>query len=248
MSSSVSGAAKGVLKAAMKSPSLKKGSNKASVATRSVGGAAAKASGTSSAVGKNSSSRLPAGDKKQLTDSLYFLHVPELRSLLADTLKISDKGTKKLLVQRIVQYLDTQQVLTKPAFPFGVTAAAFGEKIASTTPTSPDHVMVQGIYKNDLLHREYFQTLIGADFHFTARGLDWLEEKWLSGKTPTYGEFARYWKESADAGHLNKDTLQYNQFQVKHKGQTAAWITAEWEKLRAAEKKKAVGLVQKWKW
>jgi hypothetical protein len=37
------------------------------------------------------------------------------------------------------------------------------------------------------------KTLIGPHFHYTAFGIDWLNDRWMMGNPPTYQEFATYW-------------------------------------------------------
>ena len=54
--------------------------------------------------------------------------------------------------------------------------------------------MLAGAYKNDLKTRLFFKELVGPHFHFTAYGIDWLEEHWYKGKPPTYNEFAVFWQ------------------------------------------------------
>jgi hypothetical protein len=44
------------------------------------------------------------------------------------------------------------------------------------------------IIKNNL-------STLGDHFHFTAFGIDWLEEKWTQGLPPTYLEYANMWQE-----------------------------------------------------
>ena len=54
-------------------------------------------------------------------------------------------------------------------------------------------LMLKGAYKNDLKTRLFFKQLIGEYFHFTAFGIDWLNDRWMEGKPPTYQEFAEMW-------------------------------------------------------
>ncbi|MCK4934460.1 MAG: hypothetical protein KAR79_02625 [Simkaniaceae bacterium] len=64
-----------------------------------------------------------------------------------------------------------------------------------TYPIDENGLMLKGVYKNDLKTRLFFKRLIGSYFHFTAFGIDWLNERWMEGKPPTYCEFAQMWKE-----------------------------------------------------
>jgi hypothetical protein len=80
-----------------------------------------------------------------------------------------------------------------------------------------DTLMLFGSYKNDLKTRIFFKNWIGQHFHFTARGIDWLKSRWLSGNPPTYLEFSEFWQEdylrSQLEGNPNpKIELRYNNF------------------------------------
>ena len=55
--------------------------------------------------------------------------------------------------------------------------------------------MLKGNYKNDLKTRLFFKKIIGEHFHFTAFGIDWLNERWMLGNPPTYQEFADMWED-----------------------------------------------------
>jgi hypothetical protein len=37
--------------------------------------------------------------------------------------------------------------------------------------------------------------MIGDHFHFTAYGIDWIEDRWLKGNPPTYLEFGIFWEQ-----------------------------------------------------
>lgn len=124
----------------------------------------------------------------QLQESLYYLHVDELKQHCA-TLQLSERGKKAALVARIMYYLATGKKTELPAYP----------KISCGRPQdavlAPDALMLKGAYKNDLKTRLFFKSLIGEYFHFIAFGIDWLEERWLAGMPPTYREFAAMWQE-----------------------------------------------------
>lgn len=125
----------------------------------------------------------------ELKKSLLFLHVKELREI-ANQLSLIDKGNKKTIIFRICHFLQTGEKLMMPKFPKNSCAQK-----GKVYPTSEDGLMLKGAYKNDLQNRLFFKTLIGPYFHFTAFGIDWLNERWLNGNPPTYLEFAKMWKD-----------------------------------------------------
>lgn len=123
-----------------------------------------------------------------LRESLLFLHVAELRAL-ATQLGIPETGNKRVLIMRVLHFLATGEIITQPPYPK-----------ASCAPRGKQHslesnaLMLKGAYKNDLKTRLFFKKLIGKHFHFTAFGIDWLEERWQAGNPPTYAEFAIMWQ------------------------------------------------------
>lgn len=125
----------------------------------------------------------------EIKKSLLFLHVKELKEI-AINLSLSDRGTKMIVILRILHFLETGQKLTAPKFP-KESCAQKGE----TYRMDEDGLMLKGAYKNDLKTRIFFKGLIGSHFHFTAFGIDWLNEKWMQGRPPTYRQFAQMWEE-----------------------------------------------------
>lgn len=126
---------------------------------------------------------------KVLKDSLIFLHVGELKEV-AVRLSLLDKGNKMTIVMRILHFFETGNKLTIPKFP---EKSCF--KQGKTYSIGENELMLKGAYKNDLQTRLFFKQLIGDHFHFTAFGIDWLNEKWMEGNPPTYLEFAKMWQE-----------------------------------------------------
>ena len=126
-------------------------------------------------------------DFDQLNQSIWYLHVEELKEI-AVQLGISDKGAKGAVIARILHFLQSGEELVMPKFP-AVSCAKKGV----FQQLSPKSLMLRGAYKNDLAARLFFKTLIGEHFHFTAFGIDWLNERWLQGNPPTYQEFADMW-------------------------------------------------------
>lgn len=128
-------------------------------------------------------------DHLALKDSLIFLHVSELKGV-AIRLCLSDKGNKMAIVMRILHFLKTGQKLTLPKFPEKSCA-----KRGNSYSLGENEFMLKGSYRNDLKTREFFKQLIGGHFHFTAFGIDWLNERWMEGNPPTYNQFAIMWQE-----------------------------------------------------
>lgn len=123
-----------------------------------------------------------------LKNSLLFLHVSELREI-ANQLSLVDKGNKKAIVLRICHFMKTGEKLSMPKIPKESCALR-----GKTYLISEEELMLKGAYKNDLENRLFFKRLIGSYFHFTAFGIDWLNERWMEGRPPTYREFANMWE------------------------------------------------------
>lgn len=120
--------------------------------------------------------------------SLNFLHVSELKDICSK-LGLSEKGKKGELITRIIRFIETEEKLTIIPFP-KVSCAKKGEK----HELAENSLMLKGAYKNDLKTRLFFKKLIGEYFHFTAFGIDWLNERWMNGNPPTYKEFSSMWQ------------------------------------------------------
>ena len=126
---------------------------------------------------------------KFLKNSFTFLHVSELKNL-ATKLSLVDKGNKMALIMRILHFLHTGKKLALPKFPENACA-----KRGEIYPIHSTTLMLKGSYKNDLKTRLFFKQLLGDHFHFTAFGIDWLNDQWMEGNPPTYQEFAKMWQE-----------------------------------------------------
>ena len=164
-----------------------------------------------------------------LKESLHFLHMEELKNL-ANRLSLLDKGKKLELITRIVHFLQTGEKLLTPKFP--AISCAKDKNI----PLLTSGLMLKGAYKNDLKTRLFFKALIGDYFHFTAFGIDWLNERWMEGKPPTYQEFADMWKleyqrrkedpvaPKAEWAYINFLQDFYSKYpDFSHKNATKAW-------------------------
>lgn len=131
-------------------------------------------------------------EQSVLHDALHYMKMAELKKA-CQILSFSDKGKKAELIKRIMAFIQTGIVETLPKIPAQSCAKNY-----PIQPLDPSSLMLYGGYKNDLETRDFFKKLIGSHFHFTAFGIDWLNERWLQGNTPTYQEFADYWiQESA---------------------------------------------------
>jgi len=101
------------------------------------------------------------------------MYVGELKEVCSKKLKISDSGDKRLLVPKIVEYLKSGKILTKPAIPDASTAKVHGKD--KGTPTKPGNLVLFGVYKNDLVTREYMKTLVGITKMIWLRDFEFFE-------------------------------------------------------------------------
>lgn len=128
-------------------------------------------------------------DQAELKENLSYMHIDELKSQLQE-LGLSLKGfNKNELIERLAHYVVTGKELAALEIP----AVSKASRHATYTLDAKS-LMLFGSYKNDLATRKFFRQLIGEHFHFTAQGIDWLRERWLEGKPPTYAEFAQEWQ------------------------------------------------------
>ncbi len=125
----------------------------------------------------------------ELKENLSYLHIDELKAQL-QALGLSVQAfNKQELIERLLHYAITGTELAPQEIP----AISKASRSASYV-LDPAARMLHGAYKNDLATRTFFKQLIGEHFHFTAQGIDWLRERWLAGKPPTYAEFAQEWQ------------------------------------------------------
>ncbi|MCB9493296.1 MAG: hypothetical protein H6679_03410 [Epsilonproteobacteria bacterium] len=179
--------------------------------------------------------KLPATFKQ----ALNFLKVDELREICSQ-LSLPVKGKKGLVINRIVHFLQTGNIINEPIIP-PVSCAQPGKQY----PLKPSTLIVKGSYKNDLATRMFFKKLIGQHFHFTAFGQDWTTERWLAGKPPTYQEFADMWRHEYEKrkklGSTPKDEWAYINFVQKYIAKnpqaTRKEITGSWKEEQARQRK-----------
>ena len=184
-----------------------------------------------------------------LRKSLLFFHVDELKELCT-TLQLPNNGTKISLIGRIIHFLETGKIISAPRIPV-ISKAIKGHFY----PLLPNTLMLSGSYKNDLKTRMFFKQLIGEHFHFTAYGIDWLNNRWIIANPPSYQEFATMWQ----AEHLRRKTnpaapkdewayINFVQLFIKE-NPTASQQTihAAWDIERKKQKETAFTIIQKYK-
>lgn len=170
-------------------------------------------------------------DFNDLQDSLYYLHVGELKDY-CNQLDLSVKGKKVFLINRIMHFIKTGKKIDLPKYP---SNSIFKGK--NFLPPSKEGLMLKGSYKNDLKTRLFFKGIIGQHFHFTAFGIDWLESAWMNGKPPTYQEFADMWVKEYEFrkthGSTPKEEWAYinfvKQYLVDYPGATRNKILESWQ-------------------
>lgn len=131
-------------------------------------------------------------EQKIIYDALHYMNISELRNSCRQ-LALPDAGNKGELIERIMSYIQSGVVVAKKEFP-----AVSRTKSYPPQSLSPQSLILHGAYKNDAQTRALFKSLVGNHFHFTAFGIDWLNERWLTGNPPTYQEFADYWIQETD--------------------------------------------------
>lgn len=137
-----------------------------------------------------------------LNYSILFFNMQELRRI-CEGLHLPKAGVKISLINRVMTFLTTGKIVLEPEIP-EISCVQKGQKI------SPDvnAKMLYGAYKNDAATRNFFKKIVGEHFHFTAFGIDWLKERWLTGNPPTFGEFADFWKKETEVRKKNKAPLK----------------------------------------
>ena len=141
---------------------------------------------------------LPASAFLVLEKSILFLKMGELRKICVQ-FNLTEKGKKLALIDRILSYLKYGEKKEQRPFP-EKSRARKGEKY-SLTPTT---LILKNAHKNDLATRKFMKTLVGEHFHFTAYGIDWIEDQWYAGKAPTYRQFAEFWQREYQAREKHK--------------------------------------------
>lgn len=191
---------------------------------------------------------LSQNDHVELKEALSYMHVNELK-LQLELLQLSSKGfNKKELVERLVHYAVTGEELPPLEIP-----AISKAKRGAPYFLAPQERMLYGSYKNDLATRNFFKQIIGDHFHFTAQGLDWLRERWLAGKAPTYKEFAKEWQDEYERNKQQKRApkqewayIRFVQEYIKQFPEASkAEVIDAWETRRQEQVQKALSIFKK---
>lgn len=177
-------------------------------------------------------------DFSELLENLLFLHVIELRNY-CQQLNLSTKGKKLVIAHRIIHFLKTGEKIEAPKYP-DISYAKNKKSILA-----PNALILKGSYKNDLKTRLFFRSLIGQHFNFTAFGIDWIEERWLSGNPPTYQEFADMWQQEylsrKESGSTPKQEWAFinfvKQYGLNHPNASQKKIIEEWKTERNLRKR-----------
>jgi len=108
---------------------------------------------------------------KILKEGFHFLHMEELKKLFT-SLILPTQGKKDALIFRILHFVKTGDVINNPKVP-SISCALKGK----IYPLEVNTLILKGSYKSDLKTRIFFKKLIGDDFHFTAFGIDWINNR-----------------------------------------------------------------------
>jgi hypothetical protein len=141
---------------------------------------------------------ISASECSDLYEALHFCKMKELQHV-CKVLALDHSGIKSELISRIMTFIETGEKLKKQVMP-SVSLAKFHP----SQPLSNNSLMLFGGYKNDLVTRNFFKSLIGQHFHYTAFGIDWLNERWHAGNPPTHQEFAQYWIDETEKRNHKK--------------------------------------------
>lgn len=127
-------------------------------------------------------------DLQNLETALNYMLMGELKAVCAHY-NITCFGKKGEIIKQILHFVKSGKNLTPQSIP-EVSKAKKG----TTYSLHPNAPILMGSYKNDENTRNFMKKLIGEHFHFTSFGQDWIKDRWLSGKPPTYQEFADFWQ------------------------------------------------------
>jgi len=174
-----------------------------------------------------------ASDQKALRDAIYYMNMSELKRC-CQVLAIPESGKKAELIDNIISFIKTGKVVKRDTMP--------PESLAKNHPPqglTKNGLMLYGSYKNDDKTRALFKSLVGPHFHFTAFGIDWLNEQWLKGMPPTYQQFSDYWTKEMERRKQKKakpkqEWTYLNFLQYHSSGYTSKIdLLKAWKKVRA---------------
>ena len=184
---------------------------------------------------------------KELFDSLHYMNMKELRTFCkAHNIPYVEK--KAALIEKIMHFVKTGIILSIKEFPANIFA-----KKGTLYPLEPNTKILNGSFKNDLKTRNFFKTLIGNHFHYTAFGIDWIEERWFARNPPTYQEFATMWQREYERRKKTKAQpkkewalLNFMQrYQEQFPNASKQEVMREWKKEREKQVKHAQELLKK---
>ena len=184
-------------------------------------------------------------DANRLWDALHYMNMKELRGE-CESLHIKSGGKKADLIKTIFDFVIHGRNPVSKSIP-EVSKA----KAKSTYSVSENSLILKGAYKNDAKTRAFFKKLIGPHFHFTAFGIDWIEERWIKGKPPTYGDYAKMWQEEyqrrkTEEAKPKKEWayLSFIQRMLKiNPNATRIQVVREWKKVRLNQVKLAQSIL-----
>jgi hypothetical protein len=180
---------------------------------------------------------IPKSQQKNLSEALHFAKMAELQEMCT-LIYLPNAGTKSQLIERIMTFINTGIIQPPPRIP-DVSRA----KAHPAQSLQPKSLMLYGSYKNDAKTRAFFKQLVGSHFHFTAFGIDWLNNRWMTGNPPTYQEFADYWSTENDRRKKHpedpKQEWRYIRFvqamNVSHPGASKDTLMDAWKHAQAEQ-------------
>lgn len=163
--------------------------------------------------------------------AIWYLTLSDLKSI-CKIFKISH-GTKRFMVENIISFHVHGKEVEKQKIP----EVSRGKK--TNTAPEPNDLMLYGRYKNDRPTLAFFKKLVGSHFHYTAYGIDYLNECWYAGNPPTYAEFAEWWSQESKKEREPKQEWQYIKFcKTLDPGLSRAEQNAAWKAVYEENKKR----------
>lgn len=179
----------------------------------------------------------------ELEDALHYFSVAELEELCKQyglQIRVPAPLLKKpTLIKAIMTFVSTGERITYKVF---LPKSSCAPKGSVSIDLMPSARILFGAYKNDLKTRIFMQKLVGAHFHFTVYGHEWIKERWMQGNPPTYQEFAEFWQSEYEArkehieSPLKREWAYLNflrDYRHEHPDTSQQKLNALWEKARA---------------
>lgn len=186
-------------------------------------------------------------EQKTLCSALHYMKMDELKDACM-LCSVPVKGKKTELINRVMTFIKDGTIATDIPIPLSSRAKNYPlQRLA------PECYMLYGSYKNDATTRDFFKKLIGSHFHFTAFGIDWLNDRWQRGLPPTYQEFADYWQQEMDRRKVHKvapkDEWAFINFVQRMKKQEPFAqqddVMHAWKEMQKQQSEIATGLLKK---